>query len=1591
MKAFITNKGYFILLLIPLITIVVFFSYLYYSYRLSAYKAEAEKELKAIAQLKIDRIANWYADELNDALLLSKNSFLLEQIRHYLSNPTTHNKSRIQTFLKNLCQEHGYSAIFITDNSSNILFTSDEQATLNNALHSTITKHLQPSTVATTDMFRIENNSTIYTDYYVLLHSVSQKNSFFIVFRHNISNDLQPLITEWPTISKTAETILSSVSNDSIEYLIDLRHRKNTALSKLFSLKDTLLPEVRAANGYIGTYEGVDYRWIRVFSYISPVPGTPWYLISKIDASEVFADFNTETILILLITFLTICTIIVATAFYYNYRQKNLYRRAWQAETEYRTTLYSIGDAVISTDPNGNVKYLNPIAEQLTGWTEQEAIGKPLDVIFNIINEDTREKVDNPVTRILREGIIVGLANHTILVNKNGAEIPIADSGAPIKDNKGNIIGVILVFRDQTHERTIQRQLDEARLFAESIIETLSEALLVIDEQYRVVTANRSFCTIFHQQLDHLKNKIIYDLFDQQWNQPDFRQQVEHVVNKRQRFNDFVLTFDCPIHGKKYLLVNGSLITRQSSSDYLVLLTFRDNTEQYTAQEQLRKSELKLRSIFSVLPDLILILNEEGRYIEIPPFNPHLLYKPANELLGKTVYDIFPEEQARQFHAAITTVLKSQKKVSLDYKLKIQQQDYWFSATVLPYQHNQVLLIARDITERKRIEQELRESEEWFRKLANSTATSIFIYQGTRFVYVNKAAVELTGYTAEELLSINFWDIVHPDHRELIRERGLARQRGENVPNRYEFKIVRKDGTVRWVDFSATKIDWYGSPAGMGTIIDITERKQAEEQLKERERTYHTLLNNIPGFAYRCLNDKDWTMAFISDGCKSITGYKADDFINNATIAFNDIIHPQYRDLLWNLWQEKLPKREVFEYEYPIITKNGEERWVWERGRGIYNDQGTLLYLEGFITDITERKKAEEQLQKERQLLKTIINLLPDAIYAKDTSLRKTIVNKVDLKNLGVEKEEDALGKDDFAFYPKQIADQFYQNDKMVLEGHPIINKEEKIIFPDGSEGYLLTSKVPLYNPHTGKIEGLVGIGHNITERKKAEEALRASESLYREFVENDLTGDFIAKPNGIILSCNTAFTKIFGFPSPNDAKNTSISSLFLSPERWQKIVQTLQEKHRLEYHEVQMRRLDGKEVYAIMNIVGKFNNKVQLYEIFGYIFDDTKRHELEKQIIQSQKLESIGVLAGGIAHDFNNILGIILGYTSLIEQESSKQQITPKNLEIIRKAVERGAALVRQILTFARKTDFQLATINMNTVIAELYQMIYETFPRTIDIRTELDPNVLPIIADQTQLHQALLNLSVNAKDAMPQGGILTFKTSMISGTELQNKFSQASAKQYVVIEVSDSGCGIPEHNIKNIFEPFFTTKERGKGTGLGLAVVYGIITSHQGFIDVESTVGKGTRFRIYLPVSEFLDFHQYNEETATTEIKGGGTILLIEDEDALREIATSVLETAGYTVIPAADGEEALKLFEEHCDSIDLVVTDLGLPKMDGVAVIKQIIKKKDTIRTIIGSGYFDPEKREELQKLGVNALLQKPYKPQELLSTIHNVLHK
>jgi two-component system, cell cycle sensor histidine kinase and response regulator CckA len=389
------------------------------------------------------------------------------------------------------------------------------------------------------------------------------------------------------------------------------------------------------------------------------------------------------------------------------------------------------------------------------------------------------------------------------------------------------------------------------------------------------------------------------------------------------------------------------------------------------------------------------------------------------------------------------------------------------------------------------------------------------------------------------------------------------------------------------------------------------------------------------------------------------------------------------------------------------------------------------------------------------------------------------------------------------------------------------------------------------------------------------------------------------------------------------------------------------------------------------------------------------QRERLHEELLQAQKMESIGTLAGGIAHDFNNLLNVILGYASLLEQSATSSQISA-SVDVIKETVTRGSSLVRQLLAVARKSETQFERSEINGLLQGLQALLQETFPKTIDVFVRLEPNLPALMADPNQLHQAMLNLCLNSRDAMPDGGELLLKTGTISGIELRKHFQEARQEQYVRIGVTDTGLGLDKAIKNRVFEPFFTTKSQGQGSGLGLSVVYGIVTNHSGFIDMASEAGRGTTFDIYLPVpsdaAALIPAAEAGEEKKIDQTAwNGATILFVEDETHQLNLMQNHLAAEGHRVLTARDGGEAVQTYLRHKQEIDLVVLDLGLPKLNGWEAYKMMKEADPNVKAIFATGFISPEIEAHLQTEDSSAVITKPYSPSEMSKKIATVLHE
>ena len=1151
-------------------------------------------------------VNEWFQDPTNDALLtVLRDRLLVEQQRRYAD------------------------ALLLNPDGNVIVSASGQPDSIDSIEKKSIEEAVASGSVVLTDMYRTRNGAILMDVVAPILDTNGQLIATEL-YRINPESSLFPLIQSWPTPSQSAETLLVRRDGVDVLFLNDLRHRANTALSLREPLTLQDLPAVQAVTGKTGLFQGKDYRKVDVLADLRPIPDSPWFIVAKVDASEILAEANYRGAVVIIFSVIFIVLAGGLTAYAYKNRQALLYQDLYKSEREhreaqelFRTTLYSIGDAVITTDTGGLVQQMNPVAERLTGWQEAEAKGKSLYEVFSIVQEESRAPVENPVQRVLTEGKVVGLANHTVLISRDGAEFPIADSGAPIRSEDGSILGVVLVFREQSEERAAHEALRRAHLFTNALLENLLEGVVACDADGALVLFNK---------------------MSREWHG------LDPVAIPQEQWADY------------YDLYCADGVTPMTMATVPLARAFRG--------EDLRNEGMVIRA--KGRPDRHIVAN-------CAPF-----FDEKGTKLG-------------------------------------------------------AVGVMHDITDRKVAEDDLRETQAILQVAMDQSQAGIAIADAPdgKLRYVNNAGLGIRGEDRETIVD-------------------------------------------------SVGIDQY---VGTWQLLDL-------------------------------------------DG----TPLKSDDV-------------PLARAIMYG---------ETNTREFMIRNPSNENRIVWANAAPVRDD--------------------------------------------------------------------------------------------------------------------------------TGQIKAGVVVFLDITERKMMEDALKNSEARYRQLAEVTFEG-IAFHDHGVLLQANDQYFQIFGY-EPNELLGTQATEKTLSHESLKTVRERIAQRSTETYVAVGLRK-DGTTF--------PIEIRVRIREVDGKevrcaaIRDISRLKNLETQLVQAQKMEAVGTLTGGVAHDFNNLLQAITGYTELLMM--GKEQGNPEldDLQTIYDSTQRGADLVKSLMLFSRKAQPELRPVNLNHEIVQVQQILSRTIPKTIEIVLRLSGKLETIQADPSQIGQVLMNLGVNARDAMPDGGTLTIETTNV---HLDKDYCAVQPEvkpgPYVLLNVSDTGHGMDRDTVEHIFDPFFTTKEVGKGTGLGLATVYGIVKEHKGHITCYSEPGQGTIFKIYLPAiqTETTSEHQKDD----IPIQGGTeTILLVEDEESLRLMGSKHLNQYGYHVITASNGREALDIYQKEGKSISLIVLDMIMPVMVGRKCLEEILGVNPNAKVIIASGASEEGSTNAVQVKGAKGSIRKPYDIRQLLLLIREVLDK
>ncbi len=685
----------------------------------------------------------------------------------------------------------------------------------------------------------------------------------------------------------------------------------------------------------------------------------------------------------------------------------------------------------------------------------------------------------------------------------------------------------------------------------------------------------------------------------------------------------------------------------------------------------------------------------------------------------------------------------------------------------------------------------------------------------------------------------------------------------------------------------------------------------------------------------------------------------------------------------------ELREKGFVRYDDKALETRGGERVEVEFVSNVYqvNDHRVIQCN---IRDVTDRARMNAALQASLRLTEQIINALPARVFWKDTDLTYIGCNRLFASDAGLSAPAEIVGKSDYQLAWSEQAAAYRADDRQVIEsGQAKLLIEEPQTTPEGHTITLLTSKVPLHDA-SGAIIGILGTYLDITALKRAE----ASEARLATAVKQVAEAIMITDAQGSIVDVNPAFEVSSGYTrdevigrNPRMLKSGKHDAAF-----YRRMWSVLTDGH-VWRGRLTNRRKDGTLYDEDVSISPIHSTDGTTVNFVAVKRDVTAQERLEAQLRRSQRLESIGTLAGGVAHDLNNALAPILMATELLRLELPGTALDDLNL--IEAGARHGADLVKQLLHFARGAEGERLPVELKTVCGEMERLIRHTFPKSITLRIDCPADLPPILGDATQLHQVLLNLCLNARDAMPQGGQLSIhvRPQHIDATP-DNQALGLKHGPYVVLRVTDTGTGILPEDLDRIFDPFFTTKTSDKGTGLGLSTTLGIVKGHHGFIRVYSNLGHGSTFAVYLPVPDTLRDSNAGDATVPPAIDStfrghGQTILVVDDEASIRDILRRVLTRLDFRVVSASDGTSALRAVSEQPAGLAAIITDLHMPGLGGISFLRLVRKRLPEAAIIVVSGLVGESERQQLAQIGVGTVVNKPFTQAELVGALQAVL--
>ncbi len=893
---------------------------------------------------------------------------------------------------------------------------------------------------------------------------------------------------------------------------------------------------------------------------------------------------------------------------------------------------------------------------------------------------------------------------------------------------------------------------------------------------------------------------------------------------------------------------------------------------------------------------------------------------------------------------------------------------------------------------------------DWYQTLVENA--NDFLYRTDsmgRFTFINPAALYITGFKKEEMLGKHYLTMIRPDmHDKVIRFYG--HQFVKKIQNTYfEFPIITKDGREIWIGQNSQSILENGQVAGFQAVArDITDRRKMEEALLNSEEKYRFLFESA---AEGILIVQGAAIRFANPALAEILGYPQENITSRPFVEF---IHPEDRSMVMGCHLRRMQGKDVETgYSFRIIAAGGVEKWLQIYSK-VIPWEGVPSSL-SFVTDITDRMRAEAALRENEERFRLIMENINDTIWLMDMNIQPTWISPSVEQTRGYSLEELRSLPLDRHVTPESLPKVLDLIDKYLtpdILGNPHMetNVSEELEFyrKDGTT-FWADTVITLLRNEQGLPVGFLGVSRDTTERRRMEKALLESEERFRLLAENARDCIWTTDMNLQYTYMSPYIKQVLDY-TPEEYMAIPIHEM-LTPASLEVCLQALAEELenekkegkdllRSRIFELEQFHRNGSIIWTEVKMTFMRNAAGEATGILGYTRDITERKraeeeklEMEKRLQQAQKLESIGTLAGGIAHDFNNLLMGIQGYASLTLLDLDPSHPHYERLKRIEQQIQSGADLTKQLLGFARGGRYEARPTDMNEIIDRTAAMFGRT-KKEISVHRSLAEDLWTVEVDQGQMEQVFMNLYVNAWQAMPGGGEIFLETGNVLLGDDHAMHYTIKPGRYVKITVTDTGTGMDAKTRERIFDPFFTTKAMGRGTGLGLAMVYGIVKGHGGMIDVVSAPGQGTTFDIYLPATEkAID----KKIIAAREIlTGTETILLVDDEQMVLEVTRELLESLGYRVYAAGNGQEAIAVYMEQRDEIDLVILDMIMPGISGGETFDRLKEINPEIRVLLSSGYSINGEAREILDRGCDGFLQKPFQLEKLSQKVREAIN-